>query len=729
VQGTGNVTLDGGNNTLTLSGSSITLTGGGFTLTLGSNSTASFNGQTLSLTSSMGNITFAAGASPTNTTQTLVQNGVTQYQLSSQTNTWAAGDMYYMAGTAFTALTRLALASGTGASVLVRNTTSPVWGTINLASSDFVSGILNLTNGGTNANLTAVQGGVVYSTASALAIASAGTAGNVLISGGTGAPSFSAITLSNTNSVTGTLAIANGGTNGSATPTAGGVAYGAAGAYAFTAAGTAGSVLMSTASGAPVWQQITLSNTNSVSGTLGIANGGTNASSANFTTNGVVIYDGTRLASATGLTMTGGVGLTVTGTIKSSGGFFIGGNSVVTSVTPSGGSSIYGAVTIAVANTNPGAFLSVSGSSQTLTITGPGTGITGTGAVTQVPYYNATRELTGDVGLVYSRTAATGIGLSLNINASTGTILRVNSAQALTSGLLIDVDNNSTQAFSVDFKGMTSISAASGNTALVVTGGRTVLAPANANYASLNFGNTNANPGSGLSSVGDLWYNGTNLYFQTGATSKFDLLVGSVSGSGTINKVVKWSTSTSLTDSNITDAGVGMTITSTSSVGAGGGSTAVLTLQTFGVTDDSKTDRYFVRGVTSTGTRLFSVDTSGNLRATTKSFDIPHPTKEGMRLVYGVLEGPEHGVYHRGTVEGKGIIKIDLPEYWHKLVGDQYTIQLTPWGNYNVSIDSKTENYFTIQLVGDFLSRKFKNIKVDYIVHGSRLDAPLDTEQ
>ena len=172
-----------------------------------------------------------------------------------------------------------------------------------------------------------------------------------------------------------------------------------------------------------------------------------------------------------------------------------------------------------------------------------------------------------------------------------------------------------------------------------------------------------------------------------------------------------------------------MTITSGGSIAtAGTGATALLTLQTVSG-DNSLTDRYFVRGVTSAGARLFSIDTAGNLRATTKSFDIPHPTKDGVRLVYGVLEGPEHGVYHRGTVEGKGVIKVELPEYWHKLVGDQYTIQLTPWGNYNVSIDSKTENYFTIQLVGDFISRKFKNIKVDYIVHGSRLDAPLDTEQ
>ena len=208
-------------------------------------------------------------------------------------------------------------------------------------------------------------------------------------------------------------------------------------------------------------------------------------------------------------------------------------------------------------------------------------------------------------------------------------------------------------------------------------------------------------------------------------------MIGSVSGSGTANKIVKWNSSTSLTDSNITDAGTGMTITATSAVGVGLGSTAYLTIKSLSGDEVAgvKNSSYFVRGIDSSNARMFSVDVAGNLRATTKSFDIPHPTKEGARLVYGVLEGPEHGVYHRGTAEGKGIIQINLPNYWHKLVGDQYTIQLTPWGNYNVCIGSKTENYFTIQLVGDLISRKFKNIKVDYIVHGSRLDAPLETEQ
>jgi hypothetical protein len=54
-----------------------------------------------------------------------------------------------------------------------------------------------------------------------------------------------------TTQVTGTLPIANGGTNATATPTAGAVAYGTGSAYAFTTAGTAGQVLLSNGSSAP----------------------------------------------------------------------------------------------------------------------------------------------------------------------------------------------------------------------------------------------------------------------------------------------------------------------------------------------------------------------------------------------------------------------------------------------------------------------------------------------
>jgi len=56
----------------------------------------------------------------------------------------------------------------------------------------------------------------------------------------------------------GTLAIANGGTNSTATPTLGGVGYGTGSAHAYTTVGTAGQVLQSNAGAAPTWTTLTL---------------------------------------------------------------------------------------------------------------------------------------------------------------------------------------------------------------------------------------------------------------------------------------------------------------------------------------------------------------------------------------------------------------------------------------------------------------------------------------
>ena len=198
----------------------------------------------------------------------------------------------------------------------------------------------------------------------------------------------------------------------------------------------------------------------------------------------------------------------------------------------------------------------------------------------------------------------------------------------------------------------------------------------------------------------------------------------------TNNTVPKWTTSSAqFADSAIVDDGTTVAVSRATTLTSSALSNGTYLTITTAAGDDSSTSDYFIRGLTSNATSKFSIDANGNLRATTKSFDIEHPTKPGMRLVYGVLEGPEHGVYHRGTVEGKGKIVVELPEYWHLLAGSNYSIQLTPWGNYNAHIVEKTENNFTIQLTGDPLTRLWKTIKVDYIIHGSRLDAPLVIEQ
>ena len=68
--------------------------------------------------------------------------------------------------------------------------------------------------------------------------------------------SNTAIAIDASQVTSGTLAIAQGGTNSSSTPTAGGAVYGTGTAFAFTAAGTAGQVLTSAGTSAPTWSGI-----------------------------------------------------------------------------------------------------------------------------------------------------------------------------------------------------------------------------------------------------------------------------------------------------------------------------------------------------------------------------------------------------------------------------------------------------------------------------------------
>jgi hypothetical protein len=78
------------------------------------------------------------------------------------------------------------------------------------------------------------------------------------------------------------------------------------------------------------------------------------------------------------------------------------------------------------------------------------------------------------------------------------------------------------------------------------------------------------------------------------------------------------------------------------------------------------------------GGGLANLSNFNNISANSKSFDIPHPTKEGWRLRYGNLEGPEHGVYFRGHATSN---VIELPDYWIGLVHDtEWSVQLTPIG-------------------------------------------------
>ena len=90
-----------------------------------------------------------------------------------------------------------------------------------------------------------------------------------------------------------------------------------------------------------------------------------------------------------------------------------------------------------------------------------------------------------------------------------------------------------------------------------------------------------------------------------------------------------------------------------------------------------------------TVTSQYRLYVNGAFAATSKSFKIPHPTKENYDLVYGSLEGPEHAVY----VRGKATDVIELPDYWTALVDENtLTVQLTPIGNHMSWVEKIEDN-------------------------------------
>jgi hypothetical protein len=87
---------------------------------------------------------------------------------------------------------------------------------------------------------------------------------------------------------------------------------------------------------------------------------------------------------------------------------------------------------------------------------------------------------------------------------------------------------------------------------------------------------------------------------------------------------------------------------------------------------------------------------NGTLTAIVKSFIIDHPTKQGKKLQYGVLEGPEHSVYVRGKLTNNNTIT--LPDHWTGLVHeDTITVNLTPIGRkQDLWVETVTDTTITV---------------------------------
>jgi hypothetical protein len=124
--------------------------------------------------------------------------------------------------------------------------------------------------------------------------------------------------------------------------------------------------------------------------------------------------------------------------------------------------------------------------------------------------------------------------------------------------------------------------------------------------------------------------------------------------------------------------------------------------------------------LTITGSQLITDDitSDGTIRARVKSFDIPHPTRKNKRLVYGALEGPEHGIYCRG--ESKEL-KVLLPPEWRAMVNTkEVTVQITPIGEWQPLYFKKLHSNWLYFGCGD----EREKVHFYWEIKGERTDVP-----
>ena len=112
-----------------------------------------------------------------------------------------------------------------------------------------------------------------------------------------------------------------------------------------------------------------------------------------------------------------------------------------------------------------------------------------------------------------------------------------------------------------------------------------------------------------------------------------------------------------------------------------------------------------------------TLNTTFGIAVSKKPFDILHPTKEGHRLRYVSLEGPNAEVYFRGKMKDTNII--NLPDYWKGLVDpESITVNLTPIGTFQSLYYEEVEWCSTIKV----MNADGGPVNCSYTIYAERID-------
>jgi hypothetical protein len=237
----------------------------------------------------------------------------------------------------------------------------------------------------------------------------------------------------------------------------------------------------------------------------------------------------------------------------------------------------------------------------------------------------------------------------------------------------------------------------------------------------LQFGNTSGNVTSGV--TGAVYYNPMeqSIYFSNGNTWRSTALTVEpsilatdlYSGGATISQVLTGSV-IQMGVANASNPGVVSTTTQTfagAKTFTGGITGSAITLSTTA----SAVDGGIYYNYSSSGASGLFIKAPGNPAVSVKSFIIDHPTDKEKYLIHGCLEGPESGVYYRGTdkiTNGDSVV-VKLPSYVEKLANN-FSVHVTPIYNGKIVAcnASRVEK-------GQFLVYG-PNCEFDWVVYASR---------